>query len=179
MIFHHIFATLLSAVLEVQSESQIFTKNSGKHRQSWRCDGVLQQLCPMLPGRWLQAEGLLHVPRNICSGAQSHQGKRRKFKISEDVPRLSLEHVCENQLWSCPHDSQCRTETLISLLRNLKLELKSRKEFYFPASPHLFLLPFDNYKVFMFFCRKNAPRKFIDSCSGIIKKEYLSASQAN
>lgn len=103
----------------------------------------------------------------VLSPTKGREGSSRSVKM---FLVLSLEHVCENQLWSCPHDSQCRTETLISLLRNLKLELKSRKEFYFLASPHLFLLPFDNYKVFMFFYRKNAPRKFIDSCSGIIKK---------
>lgn len=89
----------------------------------------------------------------LLSPTKGREGSSRSVKM---FLVLSLEHVCENQLWSCPHDSQCRTETLISLLRNLKLELKSRKEFYFPASPHLFLLPFDNYKVLL---QKKCPKK--------------------
>lgn len=146
------------------------------HQELWKtetCDGVLRLLCPVLPGRWLQAQGLLHFPRNICSGAQSHWGRGRKFKISENIPNIvpwtwMWEPAVTLSKWQLVQNWNFN-----SSLRNLKLEQKSRKDWGRFA---YFLLPIGNYEAFLFFHREKAPRKFLDSCLGIIKNFYLGAS---
>lgn len=74
----------------------------------------------------------------MLSPTEGREGSSRSVNV---FLILFLEYVCESQLWSCSNDNWCRSETLISLLKNLKLEPKSRKGFYFFRFFFLFYCP--------------------------------------
>lgn len=121
-------------------------KNTASHRHVRE----LQLLCPVLPGRWLQAQGFLHVPKNICNYAQSHWERRRKFKISEGVPNI-VPWIC---LWESAvvlsKGKLVQKWNFNLIAQEFKTGTTIRKGFLL-FHIFSFLLPTDNYQVFIFF----------------------------